>query len=655
MLFARGVDWPALSHGTSLIKGVSSDILLNYGLFVLLRALALALPATTVGRCNAKWVLLLASFPLLFSHVLRAADFAHCYMLRAHFAAESFLYLEGGFAGRFFTLRGGELLLITATVVTLHLWLVKQDIAQVTARIAGQPARDRRIAVVVALVAGVLAPWRPIADALRYPPHEFDLRVIPEMNFARQWLLYRADARERQNDVLPTPTAQQWTKWQAAGLVPREGRADAAFPLYRLGLGEPPLPFAKKTGARLKPDIVLTMLESTNRVFIHELSGHFRGLMPELGQLSRQMTVVDNYWNSTSPTIGGLVATACSVYPPTHPADLNGKDSVASSAAYTCLAEVLRNAGYRTVFLQGSDATGLATDKFLVAHGFDEVLSDGELHKRFPNALKSEMGYGDREVLAFAQEQIERLEKLEHADHKPFFLLVMTLDTHEPGLAPAECQLPRDATGQFAVEGVPTDLAGQRALAAFHCTDKLLGIFGRFILAPERANRLLWLVTADHATFHTLANDSVFKNVEVGWSFDRLPLLLHDPLHDLPPRVDVLSGSLDVAPTIMHLLDLDGAASNMAGKSIFGGRRKFPYLVGRIGSRLAWVNNGVEQRDLVMAELPQLCARKDPLTATGASPLDACDLQAYFAWQDGLWTHRRLAPWLKDTPTVPMK
>lgn len=224
----------------------------------------------------------------------------------------------------------------------------------------------------------------------------------------------------------------------------------------------------------------------------------------------------------------------------------------------------------------------------------------------------------------------------------------MTLDTHEPGLAPADCQLPRDATGQFAVEEVPADVAGQRALAAFHCTDKQLGIFGKFILDPARASRLLWLLTADHATFHTLANDSVFKNLEVGWSFDRLPLLLHDPIHDLPQQVDVLSGSLDVAPTLMHLLELDGAASNMAGKSIFGDRRNYPYLVGRIGSRLAWVNNGVQQRDLVMAELPQLCERKDPLTVRGASPLDACDLQAYFTWQDGLWSHRRLAPWLKN-------
>ena len=71
----------------------------------------------------------------------------------------------------------------------------------------------------------------------------------------------------------------------------------------------------------------------------------------------------------------------------------------------------------------------------------------------------------------------------------------------------------------------------------------------------------------------TPSNATIFAGLNTGWSFDRLPLLIHDPTHQLPPKVDVLSGSLDVAPTLLHLVGLAQQPTTMAGASIFGNRQ----------------------------------------------------------------------------------
>jgi phosphoglycerol transferase MdoB-like AlkP superfamily enzyme len=322
---------------------------------------------------------------------------------------------------------------------------------------------------------------------------------------------------------------------------------------------------------------------------------------------------------------------------------VNGRSPVFGNARYLCMAEVLRAAGYRTAFIQGADLVGANTDKFLVAHGFDEVLADSALARRFPAGARTEMGYHDADVITLAQEYIERMEALKAKDGRPFFVVVATLDTHEPGLGGADCQLPRRADGQFAVADVPADPSGQQTLAAYHCSDKALGSFGDFLLAPGRGEHLLWAVTADHAAFRTLANDSVFKGIVTGWSFDRLPLLIHDPIHQLPAQVNVLSGSLDVAPTLLHLLGHDTGPTDMIGRSVFGSRPQHPFLAGRIGVRKAFIKTAQDQYELPFAEVRTLCARHQPLLPT-PTPVTACDLALWFDWHDSLWALRRLAP-----------
>ncbi len=123
-----------------------------------------------------------------------------------------------------------------------------------------------------------------------------------------------------------------------------------------------------------------------------------------------------------------------------------------------------------------------------------------------------------------------------------------------------------------------------------------------------------------------------------------MPLIIHDPMHDLPPEIDTLSGSLDLAPTLLHLLGVNVGMHSMTGKSIFGSRRQTPWLLGRVGGRLVYANNQHSQHEATRSTLQTICEQGSKLVPKGEDWVTACDVLDWLRWQDALWSNRRLYP-----------
>lgn len=125
----------------------------------------------------------------------------------------------------------------------------------------------------------------------------------------------------------------------------------------------------------------------------------------------------------------------------------------------------------------------------------------------------------------------------------------------------------------------------------------------------------------------------------------RAALLIHDPAHDLPDAVTVLSGTTDIAPTIMHLLGGMRGPNSFTGASIFGRRPSVPTIVGRVGARRVMMADATRKLEHSMGTARRLCRNKEPFFGgAGAHDLDACDVLDYFAWQDELYRKARLLP-----------
>lgn len=574
-----------------------------------------------------------ATLAALYSTVVRALDAAYCYLVQSHWSADGFLYVDLGWAGRLLDPAAFGLLGSSLAVGWFMVAALRYEARAATERAGPWPAWPRRVGFAVAALALAAAGWA-VRDGVRYPAELYELRLLPEVNFARQaWIwTHNPSALATEPPALPELQRRQFI---VAGLLP-ETPPDPRHPLAQKFLAEVPLPLRGIDLAQ-RPNVVITLVESLNRLFVHELSGHYRGVMPELGQLTHQMTVADHYWGTSSPTIAGLITALCSLHPPSHPRDLAVGELADGNTAYACLPDLLRQRGYRTVFVQSTSKDVMGLEHFLRTHGIDEVHARQDFDRRFPGRSDGPWGMHDDALVEYTRVEIERLERLQREDGRPFLLVHMTVDSHDPGMAQDGIELPAEVTE------VPAGGARQ-LLTAYHATDKALGDLGRFVLAPGRRERTLWLLTGDHGQFNTINSRPLFPTPRDAWPFAPLPLLIHDPRHDLPPRVDVLCGTQDLAPTVLHLLGLTDVKHSMSGHSLFGSRSDYPVLVGRIGARFAFLAMETAQNTLPIGEVRNRCRIKQRILRDGLELIDACALVAWLDWQDALWDGKFLFP-----------
>ena len=123
-----------------------------------------------------------------------------------------------------------------------------------------------------------------------------------------------------------------------------------------------------------------------------------------------------------------------------------------------------------------------------------------------------------------------------------------------------------------------------------------------------------------------------------------MPLLIHDPNHALPKQVSTLSGSLDLAPTLLHLIGVEVGMHSMTGKSIFGSRAEVSWLLGRVGQRLVYARNAESEHEATHDTLKVICDKGSKLVPKGRNWLSSCDVIDWLNWQDALWSNRRLFP-----------
>jgi hypothetical protein len=630
-------EWPA---GREFAKGVAWDTALVVLVLALARALHAASTASALQRLARRAGLGLLGAAVASAVVVRALDLVHCAMTRSHWTADAFLYFDAGFVGSLAEPRGFAGLALLTAVLVATVAALGADARRHTAA--------RRAATAEAPSGGpwsrptALAPWLwvllalgpaawAVRDGVRYPAAVNQPRLVPEVNFALRWRYAHSEPPIATRPPPLPPTL--FAKFQRLGLLPAEGKPDAPWPLLREKVSKIPFPWPLRPDAPERPNVVLTLLESTNAEFVHGLSGRHPGLMPQTSALATRMMRATRFFNTSSPTIAAMVTALCSVHPPSHPHDLQPGSTVDGRAAYTCLADLLRVRGYRTVFVQAASKTITGKEFFLRTHGFDEVYGREDIEPTLHGRPSGPWGPHDGDLVAWTRGLVERLER----DGKPFLLVMLTLDSHEPGMAGPDCVLPQELAPGVSPEA-------RQLLAAYHCSDRAVGELGRFLLDGPRAHQTVWLLTADHAAFPDLVPEGVLTDPTGRSASARVPFLLHDPRHALPPELDVLGGTQDVAPTLLHLLGATDMANSLTGRSLFGRRPALPFLVGRVGERLALARSRDAAVELPPGSLLDWCAEGRTLIEAMGERWTACDMQAWLVWQDALWDGRRLFP-----------
>ncbi|MDP4116129.1 MAG: sulfatase-like hydrolase/transferase [Bacteroidota bacterium] len=298
-----------------------------------------------------------------------------------------------------------------------------------------------------------------------------------------------------------------------------------------------------KTGMTNK-NVVLVLMESM-AAWKMEHFGNNEKLTPFLDSLAGAGYLFTNFYSSGIHTYCGIYSTLFS-YPVllTH----HPMKSVESMQPYGSIALTLRANNYQTIFFTTHDAQFDNMGGFLSNNGFNTIVSQ----KDYPaEKVKSTLGVPDGDLFDLS---IPYLNKLA-AGNKPFFAAMLTASDHGPYVIPK-------------VPGFkPKSKTEMKQIIEY--ADWAIEQF--IIKAKQQPwfKNTIFVFTADHG-----AIDNPVYDMDL--SFNHTPLVIYyDGI--IPKRYEVLGGQVDVAPTILSMLNIS-YVNNTMGVDLLSAKRDYCYF-----------------------------------------------------------------------------
>jgi phosphoglycerol transferase MdoB-like AlkP superfamily enzyme len=276
-------------------------------------------------------------------------------------------------------------------------------------------------------------------------------------------------------------------------------------------------------GVERKRNVIVIVEESLSAEFLG-VSGNLRGLTPNLDRLARESMYFTRIYATGTRTVRGLEAITLSVPP------LPGRSIIKrpDNGDFFSWGSLMRKKGYETKFLYAGYGYFDNMNAFFSGNGFDIVdrkdFVDEEI--TFSNAW----GVCDEDLL----NRVIRESGASYARRRPFFSVVMTTSNHRPFTYPeGKIDIPshtgRDGGVKYADYAI-----------------------GRFL---ERAKKEPWF---DDTLFVIVADHCAGSAGKVALPVDKyhIPLFIYSPGHIRPVKIDKLASQIDIAPTVLALLNM---------------------------------------------------------------------------------------------------
>ncbi len=297
--------------------------------------------------------------------------------------------------------------------------------------------------------------------------------------------------------------------------LPEETRAEAFAPLYVQG--DTTLTDTLLRGTR--PNILLVLMESFGGQFVKELGG-LPNVTPNLSRLIPEGVFWDNMYANSFRTDRGTVSAFSGwvSYPTVSLMRTPGR-----SATLPGIARTLHNVGYSTHYLYGGDIKIMGKSGYLVATGYERLLSD----KDFSYAEVSESKWGANDSVT-AMRALQEIKLLEQSG-KPWHFGLQTLNSHEP-------------------YEVPYHRLEDKVQNAFAFTDHCIGMLVDSLRSLPTWNNMLVILLPDHGSTY----QSSYQNPD----FFHCPMLWLGGALRQPRRISTLMNQSDIAATLLGQMQL---------------------------------------------------------------------------------------------------
>lgn len=359
------------------------------------------------------------------------------------------------------------------------------------------------------------------------------------------------------------------------------------------------------------PNIVIITWESLSSRLVDLFDTQFTNMIPGIDTFiaDKNTTVFKNYYNSSSPTVTGLLSTLCSFLPPLGHKEIKQQEDF-HRMNLSCLPKILRQNGYaKAVYITAVEKDFANKDTILANAGMDKSYGTKELKKILKEPPLS-WGYSDHQMFTFMWNEIENLQN-------PFLMVITTIDTHPPYTMTKD--LVKFGNGKNDI------------LNAFHTTDDAFKKFWEKFQKSDFYNNTILIVVADHAIFPSdFVERMLGLNNEKLSFYDEIFFAMYIPENILPKEIQVYSSSIDFTPTLLHVLDINGE-NTFEGYSIFGERVNFPNIISMHDLGL-YINQEVgDKRDsrYGISSIMECGDEKIDIE----KPLTLCELNEFFKWK----------------------
>jgi phosphoglycerol transferase MdoB-like AlkP superfamily enzyme len=274
-----------------------------------------------------------------------------------------------------------------------------------------------------------------------------------------------------------------------------------------------------------KMNVVLISVESLSADFMRHFGNKLDiDITPFLDSLADKSLFFTNHYASGTRTVRGLEALTLSIPPVPGQSIVKRPDN----ANMFSLGSVFKSKGYTTQFIYGGYSYFDNMKAFFEGNGYEVI--DRSAIKNENIHYQNIWGVADEDEFTLA---INTLDK-NAAMQKPFFTHIMTVSNHRPFTYP---------DGRI---NIPS--AMQIREGAVKYTDYCINKFLKEASIKPWFNNTIFVIVSDHC-----ASSAGSKQLPVNGY--HIPLLIYSPANIQPAVVSNLTAQIDIAPTILGLLN----------------------------------------------------------------------------------------------------
>ncbi len=270
-------------------------------------------------------------------------------------------------------------------------------------------------------------------------------------------------------------------------------------------------------------NVVVLLEESLGAEFVGAY-GDKRGLTPALDRLAEKGMLFTRAYATGTRTVRGMEAVTAS-FPPVPGESIVKRPHNEGMFNWST---VMAKYGYDPTFIYGGFGTFDNMNYFFRSNGYRVIDRLDMDEPTFANIW----GVSDEDLFRNAVRVFDE----QHDRGERIFSVVMSTSNHKPFTFPP------------GVTGVPEKGGGREA--GIRYADYAIGRFFEMAKAKPWFDDTLFVIVADHGARVYGREDIPIRTYEI-------PLVLYSPKHISPGRVETLTSQIDVAPTVLGILDFN--------------------------------------------------------------------------------------------------